>query len=100
MVFAVAALTVKKEIMQIGGILTEGAERVFLTSTTHGAEMSALGAFLKTVEILDRDKVIDHFWNYGQRLISGVNNICKEFWYSGTVFHGRLCLFSKLYYAG
>jgi glutamate-1-semialdehyde 2,1-aminomutase len=27
----------------------EGAERIFLTSTTHGAEMSALGAFIKTM---------------------------------------------------
>jgi glutamate-1-semialdehyde 2,1-aminomutase len=73
--FAVAALAGKREIMEIGGILNEGQERVFLTSTTHGAEMSALGAFIKTVEILKRDNVIEHFWNYGQKLIDGVNSI-------------------------
>ena len=76
--FAVAALAGKREIMQIGGILEEGAERVFLTSTTHGAEMSALGAFIKTMEILKRDKVVEHFWNYGNELIDGINIISKE----------------------
>jgi glutamate-1-semialdehyde 2,1-aminomutase len=76
--FAVAALTGKREVMDIGGILNEGAERVFLASTTHGAEMSALGAFLKTTEILKRDNVIDHVWKYGTALIEGMNSIAKE----------------------
>jgi len=76
--FAVAALAGKREIMQIGGILEEGAERIFLTSTTHGAEMSALGAFIKTMEILKRDQVVEHFWNYGTKLIDGINNISKD----------------------
>jgi glutamate-1-semialdehyde 2,1-aminomutase len=76
--FAVAALAGKREIMQIGGILEEGAERIFLTSTTHGAEMSALGAFIKTMEILKRDKVVEHFWNFGDKLVSGINSISNE----------------------
>ncbi|MBO9684530.1 MAG: aminotransferase class III-fold pyridoxal phosphate-dependent enzyme, partial [Flavisolibacter sp.] len=76
--FAVAALTGKKEIMGIGGILNEGQERVFLTSTTHGAEMGALGAFIKTVEIIKRDDVINHLWLFGKSLIDGMNAIAKE----------------------
>ncbi len=76
--FAVAALTGKREIMQIGGIENEGAERVFLTSTTHGAEMSALGAFIKTMEILKRENVIDHFWRYGDLLMKGINALARE----------------------
>jgi glutamate-1-semialdehyde 2,1-aminomutase len=76
--FAVAALGGKKEIMKLGGILDEGKERIFLTSTTHGAEMSALGAFKKTVEILKREKVIEHFWNYGEKLTSEVNKISAK----------------------
>ena len=76
--FAVAALCGKKEIMKLGGILEEGSERVFLTSTTHGAEMSALGAFIKTVEILKRDNVIAHFWEYGDKLIKEANKISEE----------------------
>lgn len=76
--FAVAALGGKRKIMQIGGIMEEGAERVFLTSTTHGAEMSALGAFIKTVEILKREDVIGHFWSYGRKLKDGMNLIAAE----------------------
>lgn len=76
--FAVAALAGKRHIMEIGGIINEGAERIFLTSTTHGAEMSALGAFIKTTEILKRDKVVEHFWSYGQQLKDGINTIAAE----------------------
>lgn len=76
--FAVAALGGKRDIMNIGGILEEGKERVFLTSTTHGAEMSALGAFIKTVEILKRDNVVQHFWDFGNQLKFGMNNIAKS----------------------
>ncbi len=76
--FAVAALGGKREIMEIGGILEEGKERVFLTSTTHGAEMSALGAFMKTIEILRRENVIQHFWTYGNELIEGMNNTAEK----------------------
>jgi glutamate-1-semialdehyde 2,1-aminomutase len=76
--FAVAALGGKVEIMKLGSILNEGEERVFLTSTTHGAEMSALGAFIKTVEILKRDNVISHFWKYGTNLMNGMNDIAKS----------------------
>lgn len=75
--FAVAALAGKREIMKLGGILEEGKERVFLTSTTHGAEMSSLGAFIKTIEILKRDNVVNHFWDYGKLLIDGMNDISK-----------------------
>jgi len=75
---AVAALGGKAEIMKLGGVLEEGAERVFLTSTTHGAEMSALGAFIKTIEIMKRDKVVDHYWDYGKKLIAGINQIAID----------------------
>ena len=75
---AVAALCGKSEIMKLGGILEEGSERVFLTSTTHGAEMSALGAFIKTIEIMKREKVVNHYWNYGKKLISGMNQIASD----------------------
>jgi glutamate-1-semialdehyde 2,1-aminomutase len=73
--FAVAALAGRREIMNLGNILNEGEERVFLTSTTHGAEMSALGAFIKTFEILKRDHVIEHFWSYGNDLMNFVKDL-------------------------
>ena len=64
--------------MELGGILEEGKERIFLTLTTHGAEMSALGAFIKTIEILKRDQVISHFREYGKKLTEGMNQISSE----------------------
>ncbi|MCC6287114.1 MAG: glutamate-1-semialdehyde 2,1-aminomutase [Chitinophagaceae bacterium] len=76
--FAVAALTGKREIMQLGGIKNEGMERIFLTSTTHGAEMSALGAFIKTIDILRRDNGVEYIWNYGSKLMSGLNDEAKK----------------------
>lgn len=76
--FAVAALTGKREIMSLGNIDVPGQERVFLTSTTHGAEMGALGAFIKTMDILQRDAVVKHFWEYGSKLKQGMNGIAHE----------------------
>lgn len=76
--FSVAALIGKREFMDIGGIKNEGAERVFLTSTTHGAEMCGLGAFVATVKIYQEQDVVGHLWNYGEKLISGMNQIAKE----------------------
>ena len=75
---ALAALGGKREIMSIAGILDEGKERVFLTSSTHGAEMGALGAFIKTIEIYKRENVIEYIWEYGRKLKNGMNQIAKE----------------------
>jgi glutamate-1-semialdehyde 2,1-aminomutase len=76
--FSVCALAGKEEFMKIGGIKTEGAERVFLTSTTHGAEMCGLGAFIRTVRFYQDNNVIDHLWKYGTRLMNGMNGIAIE----------------------
>lgn len=76
--FSVAALGGKREIMNVGGILEEGAERLFLISTTHGAEMSGLGAFVETIKFYKEHNVTDHLWSYGQRLIDGGNAIARE----------------------
>ena len=76
--FSVAALVGKKEIMELGGIREEGAERVFLVSTTHGAEMSSLAAFIKTIEVYKRDRVTDSLWSYGQKFKDGINNIAQS----------------------
>jgi glutamate-1-semialdehyde 2,1-aminomutase len=76
--FSVAALGGKKEIMNLGGIKNTGSERVFLMSSTHGAEMCSLGAFVKTVEIYERESVIDHLWSYGKKLKNEMNKISKD----------------------
>jgi glutamate-1-semialdehyde 2,1-aminomutase len=84
--FSVAALTGKREIMELGGIKKKDSERIFLVSTTHGAEMCGLGAFVKTVEVYKELDVIGHIWNYGKRLIDGMNDISREFGISDYFF--------------
>lgn len=76
--FALAALVGKREFMSLGGIQDDQQERLFLLSTTHGGEMSALGAFVETVKIYKEQDVIKHIWTYGKLLYDGVNQISKE----------------------
>lgn len=76
--FSVAAIAGKREIMELGSIEFAGRERLFLLSTTHGAEMSGLGAFVKTVELVQRDNVVEHLWNYGAKLIQLMNTKALE----------------------
>lgn len=77
--FSVAAVAGKREIMQLGSTEFIGKERLFLLSTTHGAEMNGLGAFVETVKYLKKYKVINHLWKYGQELIDLMNKTAKEF---------------------
>jgi glutamate-1-semialdehyde 2,1-aminomutase len=68
--FSVACVAGRREIMELGSIEFEGRERVFLLSTTHGAEMSGLGAFIATMGFMERHRVVEHLWDYGRRLIA------------------------------
>lgn len=75
--FSVTALGGKREIMELGGLIP-GKERVFLISTTHGAEMSGLGAFIETVKVYKELNVTDHIWAMGKKLCSGLTDIAKD----------------------
>ena len=76
--FSVACVAGKREIMQLGSIEFPGQERVFLLSTTHGAEMGGLGAFVAAVKFLKREPVIEHLWSYGQKLINLMNQLAQD----------------------
>ena len=76
--FSVAALGGKREFMEVGGIKKLGQERTFLVSTTHGGEMCSLNAFLAAAKIYQSQDVIGHLWSYGEKLITGMNDIAKE----------------------
>ena len=76
--FSVAAVGGKKDIMELGSILGEGDERLFLLSTTHGAEMSGLAAFIETVNFIESNSVIPHLWKYGGELIEKFNVASAE----------------------
>lgn len=75
--YSVAAIAGRRDIMELGGITREGEERVFLLSTTHGAEMCGLAAFIETVKQYRELDVIDHLWRYGRRLIDGLNEAAR-----------------------
>lgn len=75
--FSIAALAGKREIMELGG-LTHKRERVFLLSTTQGAESHALAATLATISVYRKEKVIDHLWEAGEKLKQGVGGIIAE----------------------
>lgn len=77
--FSVAAIAGKREIMELGSIEFEGRERLFLLSTTHGGEMSGLGAFVETVKFLKQHNVVNHLWEYGQRLINLMNETAQQY---------------------
>ena len=77
--FSVAAIAGKRELMQQGSIEFQGTERLFMLSTTHGAEMSGLGAFVATIQFMRENNVIDHLWGYGSKLVNLMNETAKDF---------------------
>ncbi len=72
--FAVSALVGKREIMELGGIYHKH-ERVFLLSTTHGAETPSLAAALETMRIYQREDVIGHLKRQGEKLKKGLDQV-------------------------
>src|SRR5512133_1882344 len=75
--FSIAALVGKKEIMELGG-LYHNKERVFLLSTTFGAETHSLAAALATMKIYECEPVIEHLYRQGERLTQGINQSVQE----------------------
>ena len=77
--FSLAALAGKREIMDLAGIDKQGSERTFLLSSTHGAEMSSLAAFMSTAEICETENVSSHLWKYGNELKQMINSTAKSY---------------------
>jgi glutamate-1-semialdehyde 2,1-aminomutase len=75
--FSVSALLGKREIMELGGLYHD-KERVFLLSTTHGAENHSLAAALETMRIYQQQPVVEHLFRQGDRLAKGVNSAIVE----------------------
>lgn len=77
--FPLAAVAGKSKIMELGGISKKNQERLFLLSTTHGAEMASLGAFVATLDFYKKNNVIQSIWNYGYNLKNIFNSLSEEF---------------------
>lgn len=75
--FALAALAGKREVMERGGLLHDG-ERVFLLSTTHGAETHSLVAGIATMRTYEEEPVIETLYRRGERLKAGVESVARN----------------------
>ncbi len=69
--FSVSALVGKRELMELGG-LRHVRERVFLLSTTHGAETHGLAAAIETMRIYREEPVIETLYERGEQLRRGI----------------------------
>ena len=75
--FAIAALLGRRELMRLGG-LDHDRDRVFLLSTTHGAETHALAAALAVIDAYEADDVVGTLARQGERLRRGVACAVRE----------------------
>lgn len=69
--YSVSALCGRRELMRLGG-MDHDRERVFLLSTTHGAETHGLAAAIATMEVYRSEPVIETLWSRGERLANGL----------------------------
>ena len=63
--------------MDLGGIFHD-KERVFLLSTTHGAENHSLAAAMETIRIYKRENVVEFLWKQGEKLAKGITKAINE----------------------
>lgn len=75
--YSLAVLGGRKDIMELGGIRHE-KPKVFLTSTTHGAETVALAAALATINEMKKKNVPKHLWRIGEALQRGLKSLFKK----------------------
>lgn len=75
--FPIAALAGRRELMELGGLRTD-RERVFLLSSTHGAETASLAAFRAVVAAYAETDPIGVMERQGAALARGVNDAAAE----------------------
>jgi glutamate-1-semialdehyde 2,1-aminomutase len=73
--FSACALTGRAEIMELGGIRNEGEDKLFLISTTHGAETTALAAMNATIKSFVNHNMIQSNWERGSLLKSNLEQV-------------------------
>jgi glutamate-1-semialdehyde 2,1-aminomutase len=92
--FPLSALAGRREIMDLGG-LRHDRERVFLLSTTHGAEHAGLAAGIATMETYRAEPVIETLRAQGERLRAAVQQVIdtRGVGHAFTVFGHPACLY-------
>lgn len=89
--FSLAALAGRRDIMERGGI-RHGSDRLFLLSTTHGAETTTLAAGMETIKCYQELEVVERLHRQGKRLQAGIAEVVDRHRmssYVGTA--GRPC---------
>ncbi len=76
--FSACALTGRADIMELGGIRREGEDKLFLISTTHGAETTGLAAMMATINEFRQHGMIESNWKRGERLKETVERIIQN----------------------
>ncbi|UCI29362.1 glutamate-1-semialdehyde 2,1-aminomutase [Mesorhizobium sp. B4-1-4] len=76
--FSVSALAGKREYMRLGGLEHTDRPRVFLLSTTHGAETHALAAAIATMRTYQTEPVIEHLHLQGTKLRDGITEAARR----------------------
>jgi len=71
--FAVSALAGRRELMELGG--RRESDRVFLLSTTHGAETHSLAAAMAVMATYAEEGVTSQLHALGERLAAGVREV-------------------------
>ncbi|MEV0803780.1 glutamate-1-semialdehyde 2,1-aminomutase [Kribbella sp. NPDC050281] len=74
--FAISALAGKREFMERGG-LRDDRERVFLLSTTHGAESHSLAAAMAVLDTYENEGIAARLHALGDRLAGGVREVAE-----------------------
>jgi glutamate-1-semialdehyde 2,1-aminomutase len=89
--FALSALCGRRELMRLGS-KERPIDDVFLLSTTHGAESTALAAAIRTMEIYRDEPVVAHLHTQGDRLAAGIREAVASRGIAGSVeVAGRSC---------
>jgi glutamate-1-semialdehyde 2,1-aminomutase len=92
--FSACALTGRAEIMELGGIRAEGNDKLFLISSTHGAETTGLAAMLKTIEAFKIHNMIESNWSRGESLKLCLQQTIKKYDLESFLkINGDPCLF-------
>jgi glutamate-1-semialdehyde aminotransferase len=76
--FSFCALTGKRDVMELGGIREKGAEKVFLISSTHGAETHAMAAAVATIQEFREKDVVGHNHRLGREVIARCQALVRE----------------------
>jgi len=76
--FSACALTGRADIMELGGIRREGEDKLFLISTTHGAETTGLAAMIATIKEYKQHNMIESNWARGAALKFRLEQIVQK----------------------